>query len=191
MAWKKTEAAVFYSATSRVQLLHLSSSTELHQGVICWRQIGSRWALGTADESLLAAAATTTTTRAAAGDDYKDVAWGSWRNIYALIREEILHAGASETWWTVSCCGWKVFLWPPSWRLCVRADSRTSTRGRRWEGEVFEWTVGLLGVGCFTATAAPCTLTCSCKGALRRIPDICWANAPMMSAWCFFEMVAR
>lgn len=72
MAWKKTEAAVFYSATSRVQLLHLSSSTELHQGLICWSQIGGRWAPGTADESLLAAAATTTT--AAAGADYKDVA---------------------------------------------------------------------------------------------------------------------
>lgn len=42
----------------------------------------------------------------------------------------------------------------------------------------------------FTATFAPCTLTCSCKGALDIIPDICWANAPTMSPWCFFDMIA-
>lgn len=60
VARKKTEAAVFNSAPSRVQLLHLSRSTELHQTLICLWQIGSRWAPGAADESLLAAAATTT-----------------------------------------------------------------------------------------------------------------------------------
>lgn len=90
VAWKKTETAVFYSATSKVQLLYLSRSTELHQGLICLGQIGSRWAPGTADESLLAAAAT----RVAAGADYKDGVWSSWWNVHK--NTEWLCSGASE-----------------------------------------------------------------------------------------------
>lgn len=155
MAWKKTEAAVFNSAPSRVQLLHLSRSTELHQTWSCLWQIGSRWAPATEDESLLAAGVTST--RA----DSKAVAWGSWRNVEHLFMKN--YCTLAHQW---RGGRWSMTL---SRRLPVCAEEPAPVGGdEMWKGgEVLEWAVGFIyTLASFTATVAPCTLTHRCKGAL-------------------------
>lgn len=56
--------------------------------------------------------------------------------------------------------------------LCVCAEEQAPGEGdemRSWAGEVLEWAVGFLyALAVFTATLAPCTLTCGCKGASLR-----------------------